>query len=191
MPTITAAPPLTFKQSIDSVLARRIAEAAHGHKGKPYWIVFSVSKEDHADGVRRHYVSKGWESEADADADAGKSQDRHRIGPFSTPPWATARNRTLVELLVTTQKNGQPEQPLPFVVDEHDSLFWTEAVVDKFVIPYYVGIHGPEYGVKIKETFNDPEVYALTHLPGSEYVGAVVPGEGVTPVLRVVPVIPG
>jgi hypothetical protein len=172
-----ATPPqkIDFHQEIPASLLRQLAEAADGYRGKKFWFSFSVDDETLSNGQRGKFISRGHETSAAADGDLTGKPNRHRIGPFKTDTWAKTRNREISQLLVTTKKDGTPETPVDFKVHEHDALFWAEAAVDKFVIPYYVAIYDVEYGLTIKKAFNDPLVYALTHLPGSEYAGAVVP----------------
>lgn len=63
-----------------------------------------------------------------------------------------------------------------------DSVFWTESAVEKFMLPYYASVYGSDAGEKITELlkkFNgeaplpvdgDSPVYALVHIPKSEYI---------------------
>jgi|GEM_PF-2768535 len=71
-----------------------------------------------------------------------------------------------------------------------DSVFWTQSAVEKFMVPYYASVYGGEAAEKIKAVLGllgstrrrrlesgkvdetDYEVFALIHLPQSEYVGA-------------------
>jgi hypothetical protein len=46
-----------------------------------------------------------------------------------------------------------------------DSAFWTEAAVEKFVLPYYAHVAGVEAADKLRKAFNRDDVYAILHLP--------------------------
>jgi hypothetical protein len=165
---------LDFYASIPAELLRRVAEAADGHRGQDYWFVFSVDEEDHPNGRRRHFVSRGFERKVDTDPDIEASSRRHRIGPFRTPAWGNKRERTMTGLTVRSRRNNQAERTHNLSPGALDSIFWTESAIDKFLIPYYVRIHGWAYGADLHAAFNEPEVFALTHLPGSEYVARMV-----------------
>jgi hypothetical protein len=172
---------LNFHDKVSASLLRRLAEAADGHRGKDVWFVFSTDDEDLPKGKRGRYVSGAHQNTAAADRETGPAKpQRHRIGPFFTETWANSREHKVVHLSVTTRNLRNPEEdPRAEGLDARklDSLFWTEAVIDKFVIPYYVGLYGMEYGEQIKKEFDKADVYALTHLPGSEYVAKVVKPE--------------
>jgi len=71
-----------------------------------------------------------------------------------------------------------------------DSVFWTQSAVEKFMVPYYASVYGGEAAEKIRALLGllgstrrrrlesaeieekDYEVFALIHLPQSEYVDA-------------------
>lgn len=163
---------IDFHEKVSSTLLRRLAEAADGHRGSNHWLVFSTDEEDLEKG-KGHYI-KAHKKDADADGDLPSNPKRHRVGPFFTESWGKDRNRKLDGLVVhTSKKDGTGKKDETFQGDQLDSLFWSESVIDKILIPYYVGIYGLDYGKQIREAFNKPEVYALTHLPGSEYVAEV------------------
>lgn len=72
-----------------------------------------------------------------------------------------------------------------------DAIFWTESSVEKFLVPYYASVHSSDddlgtemqniadiFDGKFKSKETDPEtdgpvtVYAMLHLPKSEYVAS-------------------
>ncbi len=74
-----------------------------------------------------------------------------------------------------------------------DAVFWSESAVEKFVIPYYASKHGPRAGTEVQaildvfhhgkkppkegETETDGNgVFALVHVPTSEYIPAAPGG---------------
>jgi hypothetical protein len=189
-----AKPPrvLDFKKGIPAPLARRIAEAADGHRGGDHWVVFSTVEEDPKEQGRKkkHYV-RGFNDRTEAETEAALYDHRQAIGPFVTEKWATRRDREITKIEVTSKKRQGGPYKDNLNLQEADALFWSESVIDKVLIPYYVQIHGWEYGAEITEAFNDPEVYALTHLPGSEYAGKVSEDPGGTGKMLVTPIIPG
>jgi hypothetical protein len=189
-----AKPPimLDFKKGIPAPLARRIAEAADGHRGGDHWVVFSTVEEAPTEKGRKkkHYV-RGFTDRTAAEKAAGSSGHRQAIGPFLTESWAKYRDRQITKIEVTSKKRKGRPYTDNLNLQEADALFWSESVIDKVLIPYYVQIHGWEYGQEITEAFNDPEVFALTHLPGSEYAGKVSEDPARTGKMLVTAIIPG
>ncbi|HEX8275224.1 MAG TPA: hypothetical protein VF615_21495 [Longimicrobiaceae bacterium] len=52
-----------------------------------------------------------------------------------------------------------------------DSVFWSESAVEKFVLPYYARLHGPNSGTMINALltdFNQEDVAGVVHLPKSD-----------------------
>lgn len=47
----------------------------------------------------------------------------------------------------------------------YDAMFWSEAAVEKFVLPYYLRFRTPADVDTIRTLFNHPSVYSIVHLP--------------------------
>lgn len=63
---------------------------------------------------------------------------------------------------------GDPGKPVRNAAVEFDALCWSEAAVDKFILPYYIRLNTPEYVGRILKAFNHPDAYAIAHVPLSD-----------------------
>lgn len=80
----------------------------------------------------------------------------------------TMPNRPEVEK-VDFKVRGKPPKELKG--DKFDAVFWTESAVEKFVLPYYARLFGPESGTRINALladFNQTDVAGVVHLPKSD-----------------------
>lgn len=55
--------------------------------------------------------------------------------------------------------------PITDFASRYDAMFWSEAAVEKFVLPYYLRFRTPEEVDEIRTLFNHPSVYSILHLP--------------------------
>lgn len=53
------------------------------------------------------------------------------------------------------------------IADKYDAMFWSEAAVEKFVIPYYARFKSPQDLTRILDAFNHPTTMAMIHPPAS------------------------
>lgn len=178
---------------IPAPVIRRIAEAADGVRGRENWIAFSTQEEEpeRPEEKGKHFVSKAI-TRAEAEVEADQKPNRFAIGPFETPKKSTNRNREVTGVKVESKaENNETVMTRHIGPQDADALFWTESAIDKFLIPYYVQIHGWEYGREIAAAFDSPNVDALTHLPGSEYAAKLTtnPIKGMESII--VPILPG
>ncbi|MGI9091259.1 MAG: hypothetical protein ACR2GG_09165 [Gemmatimonadaceae bacterium] len=51
------------------------------------------------------------------------------------------------------------------VAERFDAMFWSEAAVEKFVLPYYSRFKTADEINRLQRVFNQPSVYALVHMP--------------------------
>lgn len=58
--------------------------------------------------------------------------------------------------------------PVTHVEAKYDAMFWSEAAVEKFVIPYYARFMTPDDLVRIMTAFNHPASIAMIHPPLSD-----------------------
>ncbi len=58
-------------------------------------------------------------------------------------------------------------KPMTDIAAQFDAMFWTEAAVEKFVLPYYMRMEAPEEVSRIRKAFNHESVFATTHMPDS------------------------
>ncbi len=62
--------------------------------------------------------------------------------------------------------NADPSDPgAPWV----DTVFLSLSAIDKFAIPYYAALYGPEVAMSIRQKFIDSGAEALLHDPGTVY----------------------
>lgn len=129
---------------------RLMAEAADGMRGED--LVLISKNRDDGSGVVLDVIP-----EKDLDSALHKELLKCRTDlKVGNPP--------TIEHIKIKAKDNQKEESL---LDRCDALFWTESAVEKFVIPYYVGVLGLHSTVEVWRAFDDPKVYALAHLPRS------------------------
>ncbi|MEO7137771.1 MAG: hypothetical protein ABI037_08635 [Gemmatimonadales bacterium] len=141
-------PPLLAAQDTSSTpvsLLRVLAEAADGARGGgpvyfvadrrfPHQVVGPFASPDAANAVR-----------ADSGAMFGV------FGPYTSPPESGGNSRTRVEAIRITVMTPQGRQTLNIDPGKVDALFLSGAAADKFVIPYYARIYGPEYAQRLRD----------------------------------------
>ena len=57
--------------------------------------------------------------------------------------------------------------PMTDIAAQFDAMFWSEAAVEKFVLPYYIRMGTPEEVSRIRKAFNHESVFAAIHMPDS------------------------
>lgn len=164
---------------LDSIQLRLIAEAASGNRGEPvYFVVLPDGTIAESKNPDVPESEKGLVIPAHtADRVPGK------------PPLTVA----------TIEAEGAPEPvnllDLPNGLGRADSVFWSESAVEKFLVPYYASVYGNQAAEAVADlldafigdrrrsgsggeaeggrawgTVEDVEVYAMAHIPKSEYV---------------------
>lgn len=152
---------------LDSTGLRRLAEMADGGRDETFYIA--------VDAERRMVALR-------EPPEPGKYK---LVVPVHTP--AAVRERRGIRKLTATLDDGRVVEIFPEAGAERpDSMFWTESSVEKFLLPYYAKVHSAASRVgdevqKVKDVFNGKirpygvptetpvEVFALVHLPRSEY----------------------
>jgi hypothetical protein len=155
-----------------STLLSRLAEAVDGNrKGEP---VVYVAEYRYDPQWKGHEVHGPFETCKEArrfrkyelDDEAGEIYGI--FGPFWTKKarsgTTSARGGPMVERVVLHLTGGRTIELHP---EDADAVFWSAAAVEKFVIPYYVGIGTVEEGQTILGSLDDG--VALVHRPGSEW----------------------
>jgi hypothetical protein len=51
------------------------------------------------------------------------------------------------------------------IADKYDAMFWSEAAVEKFAIPYYARFTSPQDLARMLDAFNHPTTLAMMHPP--------------------------
>ena len=188
-----------FTQVIAPTLVARLAEAASGFVSQLgfeefQWVFFVASyvpvpNEDEGQPDYAIYGPYATEDKANT-IQQGLGDGYSVFGPFSvmpnefsgplpavTQPVVGPISLTPVSLL-SGVPGGQPINilgPVDFPAgpeqqpQEYDALFFTQAAVQKFVVPYYTGLYGPGFAGVIEEQFAGAAVGVLGHLPWSEY----------------------
>lgn len=149
-------------------LLRRLGEAAYGYQtGEEVWIV--------ANWTPPHAL-KVFDSRAGATAFREGREDAAELGVFG--PYVTPRDpetdpklgvREVVSIAITVRLPGGEQESRTFRGDEYDALFWSVSAVDKFMVPYYVGVEGLEVGGKVRRALAEPNTLVLAHLPDTTY----------------------
>lgn len=57
--------------------------------------------------------------------------------------------------------------PVTNVATRFDAVFWSEAAVEKFVLPYYTRVATAAEAVRMRRAFNHTSVAAMMHMPDS------------------------
>lgn len=156
-----------------STLLSRLAEAVDGNrKGKAVVFVAEYWYHPKEKGHEVHGPFETCKEAAKFREDELKDEKGMKygiFGPFWTrwsPSGSTSSRKgsPVVEKVVVHLTGGQTIDLDPKDVD---AVFWSPAAVEKFVIPYYVGIGTVQEGVTILDALNSGVV--LVHRPGSEW----------------------
>ncbi len=125
---------------------RRLAEAVDGIRDEPAYVVWSGGEP---------MVKKQLDDADELIVECETNNDvRHR---------SRLKSITLDPPMV-----DQHRVPVTDLSGQYDAMFWSEAAVEKFVIPYYAGFNNAADLARIEKSFNHPSVYAMLHLPFTE-----------------------
>ena len=146
---------------ISAMLARRLAGAASGYAdGKKIWFTARYRRDDEFSfRVSEPIVSDERPAEP-ADDELGL------FGPFLTPQRRVAAKRTPVVRVYLELEDGKT---ITLDAKHADCVFWSEAALEKFAIPYYASLGDLELAQEIRTRFRKPDVVALDHGPNTEY----------------------
>jgi hypothetical protein len=155
------------KWFLDSTGLRRLAEMADGGRDEDFYIA--------VDADRKMVALR-------EPPEPGKYK---LVVPVHTS--GAVPERRGIRKLTATLDDGRTVEIFPEAgLEVPDAMFWTESSVEKFLVPYYARVHSAASRVgdevqKVKDVFNgkvrpyglpshEPvEVFALVHLPRSEY----------------------
>jgi hypothetical protein len=133
--------------AVPASLLRVLAEAADVHRtGRPVFLV--------ADRRFPHHVIGHLDSRPKAlqmQSDSGASY-YGVFGPFVTPADSApsdAMKLTSVRLTFKTAKGATQTKDID--PKQVDALFMSMSAVDKFMIPYYAQIYGPDYAARLRD----------------------------------------
>jgi hypothetical protein len=145
--TAPSALPAQDTTAIPASLLRALAEAADVDRtGRPVYLV--------ADRRFPHYVIGRFETRAQAMSLRADSGSAYGVfGPFVTPadpaPPASASKVYRVRLFYRNPQGVVRTKDVDPV--EVDALFMTMSAVDKFMVPYYARVYGPEYAARLRD----------------------------------------
>lgn len=132
---LSAATSQAQQPPIAAPLLRRLAEVADAYRtGKPVYIVASTNPPY---DVRAVY----FDPKTAADSAGGSY---HVFGPYVTSPDAAAAKATEVLSITVRIRTAKDTESVTVNPKEYDALFWTAPAVDKFLVPYYSRVYGPD-----------------------------------------------
>lgn len=190
---------MAFSQPISPTLTAQLAQAASGFVSPQgfrgfqsvYFVASYAPVFNDQEGQDDYGIYGPFTTETEADQSQQQLGDGYAVfGPFSImpneftgpPPAPTQPIVGSIRLTPRSLLLGGPAlQPIDLSgpVDlpagterqpqEYDALFFSQAAVQKFVIPYYTSLYGPEFAVEIQDQLAQASIALLGHLPWSEY----------------------
>jgi hypothetical protein len=161
----------TTTVAVSAALARRLAETADGHRdGKEHWVVTSPT--DPTTTKLRSFESRT-DAEMYRDLENAAGGSFGVFGPYQTPRDPVTRQTGLKVSVkkVTVELEDEAGTKYTAVIegDQYDALFWSRSSVDKFAVPYYVGVADVEFGMKVRDDFSVADVFMMAHMPDTTY----------------------
>lgn len=147
-------------------LTRALAEAADGFPGMPeaFFVARYVSLGDsRAFEIRGPFLN--WESVSEGCRALVESGDAGFFGPFDT----TAARIPVGERAEHIEVRLPGGEKIGFDPTHADALFFSAPAVEKFALPYYQRLFGPEYAEMVMAQFRFNAVQVMAHFPWSEY----------------------
>ena len=124
---------------------RRLAEAVDGVRDETAYVVWGESGPE----VRTQRPAS---DEVVFECMTSNAEpDRAKIGTITLHPPVIASDGT----------------PLTDFAGRFDAMFWSEAAVEKFMIPYYIRFSSPGQIARMRSAFNQERVVASIHMPDS------------------------
>jgi hypothetical protein len=151
-------------------LARALAEAADGFPGQaePIYLVapYLPLDDPNRGGFRIFGPYRSWEKVPPGLQREVCVGNAGFFGPFDTrlAPTPAGRAVTRIDLHVE-----ETTDVYPIPADRLDALFFTSQAVEKFALPYYERLFGPEFGAHVIRQFLNANVQVMAHFPWSEY----------------------
>jgi hypothetical protein len=106
-----------------------------------------------------HEVVGHFSSRAEAERVRARSGSTFGVfGPYKTPaadPIADAPTKVVAVSLIRRTASGRTDT-LRVDPEKVDALFFSMSAVDKFVMPHYSGLYGPEYAHKLRQKLASP-----------------------------------
>lgn len=134
------------KRSITASELRRLAEAADGIRDQPAYLVWGAQGPE----VK---TTLGKDDELIVECETKNSvQSRPAFKTITLDPPVVDRDG----------------KPVTHVAGQYDAMFWSEAAVEKFVVPYYAQFNTAHHIARIMTAFNHPASIGMIHPPLSD-----------------------
>jgi hypothetical protein len=116
------------------------------------------------DGIRDRSAYLVWTASGEPQAKTSLDPDDELIVECETRNAAPERQsfRSIMLDPPMLDEKGNPVTDLPA---KYDAMFWSEAAVEKFVLPYYARLNKPSVVTAMLQAFNHPSVCAVIHPP--------------------------
>ena len=158
--------------SVSATMLRVLAETADGVRtGRDVYFV--------ADYRFPHHVTGPFATRAAADRVRSDSGATFGVfGPYRTAADPVSDSATrVVRVTVVTENARGTRQTIEIDPSVVDALFFTQSAVDKFVIPYYSELYGPQYATRLQglTPFLYPKCHASSNICIPNPDGSIVP----------------
>ena len=75
-----------------------------------------------------------------------------------------------VEVVYSRVRRGKEEtRRVPVDTGKCDALFWSASAVEKFMVPHYTGVYGPEHAARLLTAYDTSSTDTLVHDRLSQY----------------------
>jgi len=157
--------------TVSATMLRVLAEGADVYRtGKPVFLV--------ADYRYPHNVLRAFNSRSDAlKAKADSGGNYGVFGPYVAPRDPIAETAPKIVAVKVTMQTQAGQKTYDVDPRQSDALFFSMSAVDKFVLPYYLKLLGPDYALRLRHK-------AIVAFRSGKFIrhcwswGCVDPGEG-------------
>ena len=147
-------------------LARALAEAVDGYPGRRYvYAIAAYALVNNPTGFDIRVPLGRWEDLTTEERDLVLSGKYGFFGPFDTTASIVAEGERVKCVSIRLQGDELIDYPGTHV----DALFFSAPAVEKFAVPYYERIFGPEFAQDVMAHFRYNSVQVMAHFPWSEY----------------------
>jgi hypothetical protein len=139
--------------TVSATMLRVLAEAADVYRtGQPVFLV--------ADYRFPHNVLRAFNSKADAERAKADSATYGVFGPYVTAQDPIPDNAPrIVGIRVSKRDNLGRVTTQNIIPAGADALFLSMSAIDKFVLPYYSKIYGPDFAQKLRDKIHAGQLY--------------------------------
>lgn len=190
---MTQPPPGADQTPLPIALMKRLAEAASGYRDHPeFWLVCRFRPVEGKRPYDFQILSDRTSAEQQRNAlnDGAGAPVYGAFGPFTATGDPKPDYRVVRVVLDIRPTTGEPfsidvgqklqdegywngEGDLPC-----DALVWSLSALEKFILPYYTFVEGPEGAKRAREAFVAPGCFMTGHLPTTDYATPTVTVRG-------------